>query len=628
MAEINLTNLNFDERKESLKNFLKNTNTFKDFDFEGSTMNLLIQLLAYNSYQDSFLLNMAVNEAYIDSAQLRENIVSRAKNLMYLPKSAKSSKATLQIEFSPNDSPPSIVIPKGTGFFTRLDGAIYNFVTNEEYVITPINEEYSETIDVYDGDLLTFRFIYDDDTNKRFILPNENIDLDSLTVAVKPSVSSTIINYYQKLDDLTEITSSSNVYFIEEDVSGFYVIYFGDGVLGKKLESGNQVVISFRVCSGGKTNNILNFAVLEPTGYNSANSSSKYTATNVSVISKAADGAPREDVESIRFNAPRHYTTQNRLVNTSDYTSFIRRNYGDIQSIKVWGGEENDPPIYGKTFISAKPFNGYTLSTIRKEQLAEDIKKISVKTIEPTFIDPDFLFIQPTININYNSTLTTLTADGIFTLVSNKLINYERENLGLFDSPFRFSKFIKMIDDLDSGILSNETEIRLLKKFTPIINTKLNYVIKFNRALFNKYATAPNATDYIGDLTSSTFETPATPNSLKLNDNGKGIIYSYYDTVNDRNIINQTQGEIDYTTGEIRLNDFWVKNYEGSDISISSIPLKKDITTVRNELLLLNAPTINIYDHITGNLLYTGMVYTDGSVLESITSYSTNIIYS
>ncbi len=618
----NITSLDYEARLASLKNYLKTNTEFKDFDFEGSTMNYLLKVLAFNSYQDSFLLNMVANESFIDSAQLRENLVSKAKALNYLPKSAKSSQMQLRLVFNPTDDPQTIIIPRGARFYNTVDGVTYNFVTLQDYVVNKNGNTYERIVTVYDGNLLPATRVYNSVTGAvKFELPNDNIDTSTLLVTSKDYPESTIITGWNVIDDITEVDSTTYGFFVEEDIQNRYVIFFGDGVLGRKPLDGTIFTIEHLVTYAGKANGITSVYVDGLIGYNNTNLNSRYQPTLVQTIEAASGGSAKEDIESIRFNAPRNYERQNRLVTKTDYINFIKEKYRDLQSISFWGGEDNDPPIYGRVFLSVKPLNGYTVTQGRKEDIVAACRKYNIQTIEPIVVDPIFVYVNPSIVVRYNPNATTLSSDQIHTKVADKIRAYELNDLGQFNSDFRFSEFVAMIDDTDISIISNETSMRIEKRFTPVLNSTVNYIIKFNRGLMYPYE------GYKGVLTSSAFRTPYINQDTFIEDDGMGKVKMYYFNNSEKTYLNVDAGSINYTTGELSLKELLVMSYEGEEIRIRVEPLEKDIVPDKNEIILISSPKMSIYDNKLKAFTFTSSFDTEGTVTSVYDDISSNIVY-
>jgi len=589
-TSLRVTDLNFRDIKQNLTTYLKGKSEFADFDFNGSTLSTILDVLSYNTYYNAFYLNMVANEMYIDSATLRGSVSSLSKALNYLPRSARSSVATLNLTFVPNNSPAEIIIPKYTRFETRIDGVVYEYTTNQAYTVLDDDGLYRKTIDVYEGIALTYTFGFMTGQRPYFVIPLENLDTTSLVVSVRPSTGSTETIEYTVVSDITEVGSTSTVYYVQENIDQFYEIYFGDGVLGKALANGNVVTIIARECSGSAPNGASVFTALGYSGYNKLTPTTRYTADVSSVSQTATDGEEKETLESIKFNAPRSYETQNRLVTESDYKQFLLNNFSDIQSVSLWGGEENDPPYYGKVILSAKPISGFLLSNTRKTTIIQQMKKYNPMSIDVLIIDPSFIYVTPTIKVSYQSTATTLSADALLALVSAKVQSYETNQLSIFGNNFYASKFIKTIDDADTSIVSNKSTFRFEKRFVPSLSSLLTYKIDFKAAIYNPFE------GYQGAVASTAFNLEGTTQELYLDDDGYGRIRLYYLDGNTKIFTNTDAGTVNYSTGIIQLNSFIFSDYAGDEVKINIEPLEKDLTPTKSQIVLLSYPQVTLFD--------------------------------
>lgn len=607
-TSINVTSLDFNSIKQGLKDFIKTKNEFIDYDFDGSTISFLLDILAYNTYQNSFYLNMAANESFLDSAQIRGNAVSIAKHLGYTPRSAKSAVATITVRFEPQDSPDQIVIPKYTKFQATKDGVAYYFVTLQEYAVTNNNGLYTKDIDIYEGYHVQQKFI-DDKSSSFFRLTEPMIELNSVTVAVSPTDNSQISNSYTRVTDLTVVTATSRVFFVQENMDGYYEIYFGDGVLGVETVFGNSILIDYISCSGSEPNGIQVFKNTGYVGYNLANPTQKYTPSSIRTQIKAANGQDKESIESIKFNAPKDYARQKRLIIANDYKTYILNKYSYIDSIAVWGGDEHVPPIYGKVLLSIKPNGGYTISETRKDAIVADLSSMNPLTIEPVIIDPIFNFVVPTIAIKYDSSKTTLTVDQLYNKVQDKVAAFEDENLSIFGNDFRYSAFIRALDDADQSIISNDTDVRLEKRISPVLNSFITYKLRFDTSIKNPYS------GYLGAVNSTGFKIAQNANTVYIDDDGKGAIRLYYlNELNNKVYINSNAGTVDYTNGIILLNSFKIISIEGDEIRVIVQTDSKDYFPLRNQILLFSNPNVTIYDAKKQQIVKTGILDVNGNI--------------
>ena len=586
-STISVTELDFDDIKVSLKDFLKSQPEFLDFNFEGSAISLLIDMLAYNTYQNAYYTSMVGNEMFLDSAQLRESVVSRAKMLNYMPTSARGANTNFTITITPTGSPDSVTVDKNTEWTASLDGQTLKFVTPEAYTLTSDNN-YSGTITVVEGQPLTHRFTVDNLDTQRFILPNENVDTASIVVDVQESSTDTSSTRYNLATDLTQVQANSAVYFLEEEAENQYEVHFGDGVLGKKPDNGNIVIINYRSCNGVLGNDIGTF-----TDPSTVAGSSVFTKT---VNANTSGGAAFETIDSIKFNAPKNFEAQNRAVLAEDYKRIILRETGDIQSISVWGGEENDPPIYGKVYLAVKPVTGNVISSTRKNQIKDILKKHNVLSIDTEFVDAQFLYVNPTTTVRWDPNATTLSAGAVQDKINTAISSFETNNLNDFEKQkFRFSKFTRVIDDADPSIMSSLTDILMERRFAPSTTTKATYNIPFNQKLFHPHAGHAYA------ISSSKF----TFNNLDsyLDDDGNGNVRIYYlNSAGERVVSVANAGTVNYTTGLVKLDAFLPTAYTGSSMSIYAEPNDKDITAVRNQILLIANAKVTVLNDVTSQV--------------------------
>jgi len=472
---LSVVGLDFDTIRANLVSFLRGKPAFVDFNFDDSAISTLLDLLSYNTYYMAFYANMAANEAFLDTAQLYESVASRAKAIGYRPTSAKGASANVLIRFTnavSNATFRSISIAKNTEFRSVVNGVSYTFVTPKSYAIASNTSNlFQGYVDLVEGEPLTQRFLFTS-ANTSFLIPNANTEVSSITVTVTSSGSA---QTYTEATDLESANSSSRYFFVEADRNKKYKVGFGDGVLGQKPAFNSTVAVSYRVCSGERANGANNFTAVSTVGGQSA--------FTLRVISRAEGGAPVESIESIRFNAPQMYETQNRAVTADDYKRIILRDNPDLEAISVWGGEDNDPPIYGKVYVAAKPLLGTLLSTNRKNAIKSAIRKYNVQSIDVEMADPAYLYVLPYVEVRYIPEETTKTAAEIAAAVAARVVTFESTKLGKFDSKFRLSKFLSHLDDADDSITGSRAIIDLQKTINPSTTSKNDYTINFNTYL-------------------------------------------------------------------------------------------------------------------------------------------------
>lgn len=477
-TNLRISEVDFDSIKTNLKTFLRNQSEFSDYDFEGSAMNILLDVLAYNTHYMAYYLNMTANEMFLDTAQLRNSVLSHAKLLGYIPRSRTGSSAEVNVQVTPppGDATTTLTLPRYTKFFSEaIDSVNYNFVTLDSYTTTKTaaNTFLFSNVAIKEGETVSFQFLQDQNNpRQRFSIPSESIDTSTLTVVVQTSVSNTSQDTYTLADDLTELNGDSKVYFLDETENGTYTLYFGDNTFGKSLSNDNIIFLTYVDTNGSAANKANVFTLAAPVG--------GFSNTQVFTVSKAAAGSDRETIEDIKFRAPIYYTTQNRAVTKNDYSLLLKRDYPNIESISIWGGEEYDPPQYGKAFISIKPTEGFSLTSSQKLSIINDvIKTRSILTVTPEIIDPDYLYLRLAIDVYYDPSKTTRTADEIKTIVRQTVLNYRDTNLNTFNSVFRNSKLQYAIDQSEKSITSNDVDVFMIKQIQLNNGIQQNYEVDF-----------------------------------------------------------------------------------------------------------------------------------------------------
>ena len=612
--KLEVSDFDFDSIKANLKTFLQSQTEFQDYNFEGSGFSILLDILAYNTHYLGFNANMLANEMYLDSADIRKNIVSLAKMLNYTPSSVRSPVASIDIEV--NDATGStLTMPKGTIFTTTVSGVGYQYLTNEDYTITPTNGVFNfSDVDIYEGTLVTFRYTVDTtDTDQRFIIPSPLVDTSTLVVRVQTSSTNTTTSTYTLATGLADVQSTSKVYFLQEAEDGKFEVYFGDNAIGAKLSDGNIVILEYIVSNVDAANGASTFTPAATIG--------GFSDITVTTKSNAQGGTVAESKESIRFNAPLQYTSQNRAVTTSDYESLVRSIYPNALSVSAWGGEDDETPVYGKVIIAIKAASGSTLTTATKQSIVTQLKKFNVASVVPQIVDPETTSILLTSSVKYDEKLTTKTATTLKSDVLTALSNYNTTTLQKFDGVFRYSKVTGIIDDTDTSIVSNITTIKIRKNFTPTLNTSSRYDIYFRNSLYNPVS-GYNATNG-GILESSGFKISGdTTNVFFLDDDGAGNVRRYRLTGSVRTYANNTQGTINYTTGQITLtslNITTVQNIRGvasTVIELTVLPKSNDIVPVRDQILEIDTANSSITveaDTFVGGSADAGIGYTTAS---------------
>lgn len=479
---LQVAELDFDTIKTNLKSYLKQQSEFQDYDFEGSGLDVLINLLAYNTHYNAYYLNMVANEAFLDTALLRDSVVSHAKTLGYVPYSKSASKAVINLTVESGSSiVDTVTIPKGFVLLSNpIDNQTYNFNVMADTTVTKSGTKYFfENLEIKEGQFVAYSFTQDESANPKgiFEIPDADVDTNTISVSVRPSSSNSQVTIYNKVTDILDVTSSSEVYFLQEARGGKFKIYFGDNVIGKKINDGAIINITYLSTNGTIANKASTFTVSAAIGV--------FTNITVDTVSVAAGGTNRETVSEVKYNAVAQFATQNRLVTFKDYESYLTKNYPSLDSISVWGGEEETPPVYGKVFISIKPKTDYYISETEKQRILDDIvKPKSIVSVQTEFRDPEYLYLLVNNYIQYDPKKTTVSADGIKNNIRNAIIGYRNSKLNKFDAKFILSKMQDSIDATNlNSIIGSETVVRLQKRFLPILNQSKNYTIKFNAPL-------------------------------------------------------------------------------------------------------------------------------------------------
>ena len=587
-SSISLTHLDFNEYKSSLKSYLTEQEEFKDYDFDGSNLSVLLDVLAYNTYQNAFYMNMVSNEMFLDSARLRDSVISHAKELNYLPRSFTSAKAVIQLIITPVDSNKnSIVIPKGTGFISRVDDYTYTFTTTENLVVTTKSGGafVSDSITIYEGSYLSDTYAVNYSNPLVFKINNKNVDISSVTVTILEDNGSTTLEY-TRATSLFSSNETSKVFFLQPGVGDTYEVVFGDGVVGRKPKNNSIVIIEYRISNGELPNGAYRFI-------NSGRIDNEPDVV-INTITAAADGAVAEDLNSIKFNAPRAFTTQERAITAEDYQNLLKANYPEINAVTAYGGEDAIPPQYGRIFVSIDLTDVDGLPKIKEDEYKRFLRSRSSVAMEPLFVTPDYTYLNIESIVRYNINLTGLNPEDIRTYVIDTILNYASTYLNSFTKTFRYSKLVQAIDGTDSSIVSNETDINLVKYLTPDLNTSLNLTIDFKNPLTQEIPLLSDEHPIIDvhGITSSAFTYSGIQNCV-LEDNGDGIVRIVTPVgANHKKIVDI--GAVNYDTGIVSLTNFTIQNYTGTSLKIYGVPRSRDITAIQNVILNIIEPDVNI----------------------------------
>ena len=604
-----VSDLDFDTIKLNLKAFLQDQPEFSDYNFEGSGFAVLLDTLAYNTHYLGFNANMVANEMYLDSADVRKNVVSLAKMLGYTPSSAKSPTAVVDITLN-NATGSTVTMDKGTTFSATIDNTEYNFVTNEDIAMSPADGVYKfSNVTLYEGTLVNFKYTVDStDVDQRFTIPNINADTTTLKVTVQTSISDTTQSVYTLATGLKTLNNTSKAYFLSETDTGKFEVYFGDDILGKKLSDGNIVILEYIVSNLTDANGTTNFTAKGSVG----------GFSDVTVVTKTAaqGGSIPETKESIRFNAPLQYTSQDRAVTTTDYETLVKSIYPNATSISAWGGEDDETPIYGVVKIAVKGQSGVPLTNATKLDIVTKLKSYNVASVRPEIIDPIITSVVLVINAKFDKNSTTKTADTLKSEIVDAITDYNTNTLTAFDGVFRYSKVIGIIDDVDNSILSNITNVKIRKSFTPTLSSSTKYDVYFRNAIYNPHSGHESV------LSSTGFKISGINNEMFLDDDGVGNVRLYYLVSGIKTVQNATQGTIDYATGQITINSLDIASISNIRGSVSTVievtvsPNSNDVVPVRDQILEIDVGNsiVNVSeDTFVGGSAEAGVGYTTTS---------------
>ena len=581
---VELANLDFAEIKTTLKEYLRTQSDFTDYDFEGSALSVLLDVLAYNTYYTAFNTNMVANELFLDTASLRDNVVTIAKQLGYKPRSRRApvAYATFAVNFT-GTAPSVISLKRGSGFTTIFDETLYQYVAIDDIQV-PVTSNFAtfENVPIYEGKLIKNTYTFDSDDNQRFIINNQKCDITTIRVRVYDSESSTSFVDFEYADNVLNVTSESAVFFIEETQDERYEIFFGDGRLGAALDNGNLIEITYLVTNGPLTNKAKSFTfagILED-----SNRVTNYP-TNITIdnIVPSDGGEDIETIDSIKFQAPKYFGTQDRAVTASDFASIIvgKGIYPSIADIIAYGGEEEVNPEYGKVKIVIKPKNSSLLSAFTKKQISDALKPYMVASVTPEIIDPSILFVELNSMVYYNKSITTAKSEDIKKKVITSIEDYiESSDTEKFNGKFRYSKFTSVIDNADRAINSNETTATMRKDFYPQLNSKSYYELCYQNE-FAEYCGSPI-------VKSTEFTISEFPNrSVFFEDNDGEIVLYTLGQANQKIVVFDSIGKVDYEKGEIMIDNLTIikGSFFDNRIEVRVNPRNKDLNALRNVFL-------------------------------------------
>lgn len=591
-TSVSLVDLDFDTIKSNLKTYLKRSDSpFKDVDFEGSNISQLLDVLSYNTYLNNFYVNMVASEMFLDTAQIRDSVVSHAKELNYVPRSFTSAEAQVSFSITPSIALGSIVIPKGTSFTTKVGSNNYSFATDESVIVNANTDgKFYANLTIYEGSYVTDTFVFNNaNSAQRFVLSNPTLDTRSITVSVLENNGANVYSY-SKASSYLGLSSTSKVYFLQAAENSQYEILFGDGQVGRPPVNGSTIVVEYRVSNGELPNGARVFDI-DGAIQGQANISS------ITTISTAQSGSINESIESIKLNATRHYQNQERAVTTSDYEALLTANFPEIQSVAAFGGEEVDPPQYGKVYLAVDIYNADGVPDVYKTKYYNFIKPRCSVSIDPVLIDPDFLYAEVQCSVTYNVNLTTLKSSDIKTLVKSTISQFNTDNLNGFKKTLYYSKLVESINNSHNSIVSNDTYIIPFKLMTPTPGSSYTANFEFNTHLSKYYYISYD--DFIRSNVRSVYSTLFTyqGNRCSLQDDGNGNLGIYAVEGYDATNLIKNVGTVNYDTGYIAISDLVVDSYEpasGIHMHLYVNPVNRNISSSKNYILTLRDGDIEV----------------------------------
>lgn len=577
-SSLSLLELDFETLKESFKSYMLEQENFRDYDFDGSNMNVLIDLLTYNTFKGNFYTNMLFAESFLDSAQLRDSVLSHAKELNYTPRSARSTKANITMTFQATGENQPYIIPKGSSFSTLVKNESYIFSIDENITVASSNTTFTFTSDIYEGIYLQDSYIFPATLeNQRFRITNKNVDTTSLVVTVFED-NALIGDQYTLTQTLLDVGADDKKYFLQASENGYFEIFFGDGVIGKQPKLGSTIVLDYRISNGPKPDGAKVFVTnFDPTGIYGELSSSPRITLNTA----GEDGADAESISSIKYYAPRHFQIQERAVIPTDYSIALQQAFPEINAVSAYGGEDHIPPMFGKVFIAIDIADVEGLPKSKVDAYTDFIRRRTM--LDPVFIEPTFTYLSIYSKIRYNVNVTTMSKETIRSLVTNTIETFNEDNLNDFGVQFRYSPFVTEIDDTDNSIISNVTNVIMYKKLNPVTESLNNFVLNFTVELSDSLPNeiSRNTSD-IRAITSSFF----VYNGVQcfLEDDGEGRIYVVrFDELSNTRIAEV--GSVDYRLGTVQINNLLFDSYEGNYFKIYASSKDKDIE-VRNDTIM------------------------------------------
>ena len=591
-AKLQVSELDYIGIKSNLIAFLKSQSEFSNFDFAGSGLDVIMDLLSYNTYYNSFYLNMLANEMFLDTAELRNSVVAKAKQIGYTPRSVQGTKAIVSLDIVPNDSATTMIVEKDKRFSSTINDQKYIFTTADSYagILDATGKFTINDVQLNQGVRITHKYKVDyNNKEQQFILPNSNTDVTTLSVVVKSSPSSTETHTYQLISDTVKVTPTSNVYFLYESFENKFEVQFGDNKVGYRPADGSQVLLAANISDGAATNKATTFRAVDPIG--------GYANVSIETTTAGYGGAGRETIAEIKYNAPKLYETQNRCVTLNDYKRVVEKEWVNAESVTCWGGEQNDPPRYGKAYIAVKPKSGLFLTTKDKEVIKKEILATkNMVSVTPEIVAPDYLYIAILANVRFDPNKTIQSPQQIGERIVATCLDYNNSELGKFDLRFRYSRMTTLIDNSDPAILNNQTTVLLFKRLVVELGQAFNYSQNFSNQIKFPYK------GYKGALRSSKFEyinenTNVLEQNTLLND-ADGILQVVKEEAGAVAIVNSNVGTIDYETGKMTLVGFIPNSVEkvvnNNTIEIYVETNVQDVTPIREQVIIINKKDVTV----------------------------------
>jgi hypothetical protein len=583
---IRVSELEFDQIKQNLKSFLQGQATFSDYDFEGSNLSVILDILAYNTHYNAMYTNFALNEVFLDSASKRDSVVSLARSIGYRPRSATCATTTINFTVTgTNTTPPFLTLPGKLPFFGIKDGVRYNFYTDDD-----VTAAYNATTQSYafnqillrEGTPLRNTFQYS--AQNKYTIPNNNVDTSTLKVYVQQSSSNNTTTIYTPADDISLVEFDTTVYFLKEIEGGFHQLEFGDNILGKALVPGNIITVEYIVSSGQIPNRI---RVLSYSGSAILGS----MAITTTVLAPVSNGRDPETIDEIRFNAPNFYAAQNRAVTVDDYKVLLKSKMASIGDLIVWGGENNDPPVYGKVFISAVTPDGRTLSTEQKNDVTNSISTFKIATVQIEYVDAEYIDVNLEANVYYDQTLTNKTPAVLASDIASAYAVYNENTLAKFDSIIRNSVLIRTAEEADRSIVNVIPKLTLSYALSAVFNQKTNYIVKLRNPILSRIGSLKSSGFYCSEATTVCYIDDTETDSLVLFTIESGV---------RRNI--RVVGSVNHEMGSFTLNALTINSVIGNGVVFTLVPTSPDVVSFNNKIVRLNLNNLSINVIADGNL--------------------------